>query len=116
MNFLDKLKKRWGANGPVQVVIILIVFALTGFTVLFIKKPIFSFFEISQEKGFIKTVLYLLIVLPLYQGLLLFYGFLFGQFRFFWEKEKKLVKKVKNLFSSKKSPVKQMKPEFKKEG
>jgi hypothetical protein len=36
-------------------------------------------------------VLYLLVIFPLYQVLLLVYGALFGQFRFFWKKEKQLL-------------------------
>jgi len=38
----------------------------------------------------------------LYQILLLVYGFIFGQFRFFWEKEKKLVKRIGTVFTRKK--------------
>jgi hypothetical protein len=77
------------------VVLVLIVFALTGFTILFIKKPIFDFLGISMERGgFWKTVLYLLLVLPLYQIILLIWGFVFGQFSFFWEKEKQFLRRI----------------------
>jgi hypothetical protein len=77
------------------VVLVLIVFALTGFTILFIKKPIFDFLGISMERGgFWKTVLYLLLVLPLYQIILLIWGFVFGQFAFFWEKEKQFLRRI----------------------
>lgn len=73
----------------------MIVFALTGFTILFIKKPIFDFLGISMERGgFWKTVLYLLLVLPLYQIILLIWGFVFGQFAFFWEKEKEFIRRI----------------------
>ena len=93
--FLHRLQTKWKLNSLLQVVLILIVFALTGFTILFIKKPIFDFLGVSMEKGgFWKTVLYLLLVLPLYQIILLMWGFVFGQFSFFWEKEKQFIRKI----------------------
>ncbi|WP_228527659.1 DUF6787 family protein [Pararhodonellum marinum] len=101
--FLQKLRSKWQLKSIWQVVLVLLVFALTGFTVLFIKKPLFDFLGISLEKGgFWKTVLYLIFVLPLYQLILLFYGFLLGQFHFFWEKEKLFFRRVGKVFSSQK--------------
>lgn len=94
-NFLNRLQTKWKLNSLLQVVLILIVFALTGFTILFIKKPIFDFLGVSMERGgFWKTVLYLLLVLPLYQIILLMWGFVFGQFSFFWEKEKQFFRRI----------------------
>lgn len=82
-----------------QVILVLVVFACTGTTVLLIKAPIFDVLGVNMEEGgFWKTVLYLLLVLPLYQALLLAYGFIFGQFRFFWEKEKRFIKKIGKIF------------------
>lgn len=93
--FLQKLQSKWNLKSLRQVVLVLIVFALTGFTILFIKKPIFDFLGISMERGgFWKTVLYLLLVLPLYQIILLMWGFVFGQFDFFWEKEKQFLRRI----------------------
>ena len=101
-NFLEKLKTKWKLESLFQVIIILIVFALTGFTILFIKKPIFDFLGISMERGgFWKTVLYLLLVLPLYQIILLIWGFVFGQFGFFWEKEKQFFRRITGRKSKK---------------
>lgn len=94
-NFLQRLQAKWKLNSLLQVVLVLIVFALTGFTILFIKKPIFDFLGVSMERGgFWKTVLYLLLVLPLYQIILLMWGFVFGQFSFFWEKEKQFLRRI----------------------
>lgn len=94
-NFLQRLQAKWHLNSLFQVVLVLIVFALTGFTILFIKKPIFDFLGVSMERGgFWKTVLYLLLVLPLYQIILLMWGFVFGQFSFFWEKEKQFIRRI----------------------
>ena len=98
--FLKKLQNKWNLKSLWQVILVLLVFACTGMTVLFIKEPIFELLGISMEEGgFWKTVLYLLFVLPLYQAFLLVYGLLFGQFNFFWEKEKQFLQRVGRMFS-----------------
>ncbi len=98
--FLKKLQEKWILRNALQVVLVLLLFACTGFTVLLIKAPLFDLLGISMEPGgFWKTFLYLLLVLPIYQAMLLAYGFLFGQFRFFWEKEKLFIQRMGKLFS-----------------
>ncbi|MFC5626450.1 DUF6787 family protein [Algoriphagus winogradskyi] len=99
--FLQRLQSKWKLDSLLQVVLVLVVFACTGFTILFIKNPILDFFGV-EKGGFVNTLLYLLLVLPLYQILLLIYGFIFGQFRFFWEKEKQIFRRIGGLFSKKK--------------
>ena len=102
--FLSKLKSRWGLQSGFQVLIILIVFALTGFSIVYLKKWIFWLFGFDgSSKGWWGTVAYLVLVFPLYQVLLLVYGFIFGQFHFFWEKEKKLLGLIRRLFRKRKT-------------
>lgn len=82
-----KLSERWQV--PIdKVVYILIVFALTGFTIAYIKKPIFNYFSINQST--LLTAIYYILTLPIYNLTLLVYGFIFGQFNFFWNFEKKM--------------------------
>lgn len=102
--FLQRLQTKWKLDSLFQVVMVLVVFACTGFTILFIKNPILNFFGVERGggQGFLNTLLYLLLVLPLYQIFLLIYGFIFGQFRFFWEKEKQIFRRIGALFSKKK--------------
>ncbi len=100
--WLENLRSKWGLNSLWQVILVLIVFAFTGMTVLLIKQPIFDILGVDMSRGgFWKTVLYLLLVLPLYQAFLLVYGFIFGQFSFFWEKEKQFIRRVGQLFRKK---------------
>lgn len=101
--FLQRLQIKWKLESLLQVVLVLVVFACTGFTILFIKNPILNFFGVERGggQGFLNTVLYLLLVLPLYQIFLLIYGFIFGQFNFFWEKEKQIFRRIGKLFSKK---------------
>ena len=46
---MKKLKERWGIEHNWQIVIILIVFAVTGSTASYIGKPILSFLNITPE-------------------------------------------------------------------
>ncbi|EMR02059.1 DUF6787 family protein [Cesiribacter andamanensis] len=97
--FLVRLKERWGLQSLLQVVAVLVVFSLTGSTVVLIRKFLFAAIGFDDATPFwLKTVTYLLFIMPFYQILLLAYGFLLGQFTFFWEKEKKLARRIAGLF------------------
>ena len=96
--WLEKLRKRLNLNSIGQVIIVLVVFACTGFTVLFLKQPILRFFAGDPPFSTTATVLYYLLILPIYNIILLGYGFLFGQFSFFWAFEKKFVKRLISIF------------------
>jgi hypothetical protein len=100
--WIDHLQQRWGVNSAWQVFIILVVFACTGLTVMAIKQPIFNWLGVGEQTpGWLRAVIYILTVLPAYQVLLLAYGFLFGQFTFFWNFEKRLFGRIGKLFSKK---------------
>ncbi|MBL7945831.1 MAG: diacylglyceryl transferase [Flavobacteriales bacterium] len=86
--WMDRLSSRWGVS-PGRVVLILLVFACTGFTVLFLKRPIVAYFAGEGEQPVLFTVVYYVLILPVYNVLLLLYGALFGQFSFFWAFEKR---------------------------
>ncbi|MBN1821833.1 MAG: hypothetical protein JXR31_13570 [Prolixibacteraceae bacterium] len=102
---IDFLKKRWGITSGFQVIIILIVFAITGFSVMYIKDFLFNLLNITYNTSpWLRVPLYILIVLPAYQVILLTVGTLFGQFRFFWNFEKKLL----NRFRFKKKKKEQL--------
>jgi hypothetical protein len=93
---VNKLKKRWNITSNWQIAIILIVFSITGSTAAYIGKPILGFFNITPEN--INLVLYWFIRVSLlfivYQIMLVFFGWLFGQFQFFWNFEKKMLCRI----------------------
>lgn len=101
MKWIEKLKTRWGLTTLWQVLIVLTVFACTGFTVVFIKAPLLDFIRGEAETQWWMTLLYYLAILPVYNLLLLAYGFLFGQFSFFWNYEKKAFKRMAKRFGRK---------------
>lgn len=88
-NWMQRLARRWNVP-PSRVLIILLVFACTGFTVMFLKRPIVAWASgDTGEPPVLFSVLYYVLILPFYNVLLLLYGALFGQFSFFWEFEKR---------------------------
>lgn len=92
---MDQIKKRWGINSNYQLAIIFIVFAITGSVSAWLSKPVCSWLGIEKEDlGIWFTPLRLILIFPLYQVLLVIIGFLFGQFKFFWTFEKKMLRKM----------------------
>ncbi|WP_372757654.1 DUF6787 family protein [Mariniflexile sp.] len=93
---MKKLKERWGIEKDWQIIMILIVFAVTGSTASYIGKPILSFFQISTENLGVLAywVVRILLLFVMYQFLLVFFGWLFGQHKFFWNFEKKMLRRI----------------------
>jgi hypothetical protein len=90
---MKELKKRWGIESNFQLTIIFIVFAITGSASAWLSKPVCLWIGITKDDfGFWFTPVRLVLIFPLYQVLLVLMGFLFGQFKFFWAFEKKMLK------------------------
>lgn len=89
-----KLENKWIVTYKWEMIRIFIVFAITGSSSAMISKPIMAFMGVTKENlnPFVYWVLYAIIGLIFYQILLVFFGWLFGQFKFFWEFEKKMLK------------------------
>ena len=94
MNWIEKLKERWKVKGALQVIIILGVFACTGLSVMLLKRPIFTYLFNAGPMPFWATVVYYILILPIYNLFLLLYGFIFGQFYFFWNFEKRTINRI----------------------
>jgi hypothetical protein len=101
MSWIQKLQERWQVRNAFQVIVILLVFACTGFTVLFLKRPLFTYWFGSSPMPLWASVLYYILILPVYNVFLLFYGSLLGQFRFFWDFEKRFFKRIFVIFKKK---------------
>lgn len=86
---IDQLKQKWGIESTHRVVLIFVIFGVTGSLIMILKEPIFQVLQVPSN-----TTLWLQIPLAvlIYQVLLLAVGSVFGEFRFFWEKEKRLVR------------------------
>lgn len=106
------LKKKWGVESNAQLTVIFIVFAITGSLSAKLALPLLHFIGIQPDAfdGLpLGTLLYvllrILIIFPIYQVLLIVIATLFFQFKFFWEFEKKILKKIgfSFLFKDKKT-------------
>lgn len=94
---MKKFKQRWGITSSWQVVVIIIVFAVTGSSAAYLSKPILNLLGITSQKVSVVGyyLLYIILIFPIYQVLLVGFGFLFGQFNFFWSFEKKMLRSMK---------------------
>jgi hypothetical protein len=89
------LKQHWGLTSNFQLTLIIIVFAITGSASAWLSKPFCLWLGITKEDlGFWFTPIRLILIFPIYQVLLVAIGFLFGQFKFFWAFEKKMLKSM----------------------
>lgn len=88
----EKLKKRWQIESNFQLILILIVFSITGSVSAWISKPFVEWLGLNDQfiPFWLFTVLRLLLIFPIYNVILILVGTLFGQFRFFWAFEKKM--------------------------
>jgi hypothetical protein len=98
---MKKLKHRWGIESTFQLIIIFVVFAITGSSSVYVAKPFLEW--VGLERGNFPEVwwsggaywtLRLLLIFPFYQVLLILFGWLFGQFQFFWNFEKKMINRM----------------------
>lgn len=96
---MKKLKERWGITSNFQLVVIFIVFAITGSASVWVAKPFLEWVGLDRSNfpdaawsGWVYWFLRLILIFPFYQVLLVFFGWLFGQFTFFWSFEKKMLK------------------------
>ena len=93
---MRKLKQRWDITSNWQLTIIFIVFAITGSTAAKFAAPLTEAIGITEDNGwYIYWPVRILIIFPAYQILLVFFGWLFGEFHFFWNFEKKMLRSMK---------------------
>jgi hypothetical protein len=98
---LKRLKEKWGIVSNKQLIIIFVVFGITGSLSVKLALPVLQYLNINPDTfetiplgNVIYWVLRILIIFPVYQVLLLGIGTIFFQFRFFWEFEKKIMNRL----------------------
>ncbi len=94
---MEKLKQRWGLTSNWQVLAIILVFSLNGSFATWVAKPVTEFFGLSSETTepyILYLTLRILLIFPIYQITLPIVGWFFGQFKFFWNFEKKMIKRL----------------------
>ena len=93
---MEKLKKRWNIENNWAIIAIFIVFAINGSFAAWVAKPITSLLGLSTESvsPLVYWPLRILLIFPIYQFTLPLVGWLFGQFKFFWSFEKKILNRL----------------------
>ncbi|WP_420601311.1 DUF6787 family protein [Flagellimonas sp.] len=91
-----KLANKWPVAQRWEMIAIFIVFAITGSISGKLAGPVTEWLGIHQEmvSGWVYWPIRILLIFPLYQVLLVLFGWLFGQFSFFWSFEKKMLKRM----------------------
>ncbi len=93
---MKKLKIRWNIETNKQLFIILLVFSVTGSSAAKLASPITELLGITRELGwYIYWPIRILIIFPVYQVLLVFFGWVFGEFDFFWTFEKRMIRSLR---------------------
>lgn len=90
---MKRLKEKWGITSNFQFIIILIVFSVTGSIAVWVAKPILELVGLDKSAvtAWIFWPIRIAIIFPVYQVMIIVIGALFGQFKFFWAFEKKML-------------------------
>ena len=90
---MNRLKEKWGITSNFQIIIILLVFSITGSIAVWIARPVLSLVGLDKEtvSSWLFWPIRIFIIFPIYQVLIVIIGALFGQFKFFWAFEKKML-------------------------
>ena len=94
---MKKLKQRWNIHSNMQLAVIFVVFAITGSTAAKFAGPFMELIGLYREttNGWIYWPVRILAIFPIYQVLLVFFGWLFGEYSFFWNFEKKMLRSMR---------------------
>ena len=94
---IDKLVKKFEANSIQHLIIIFIIFALSGSGSIFISSPILTILKLERLISFypLYLIVRIILIVPIYQLLLILVASLFGQFNYFWKFEKRFLQRLK---------------------
>ena len=81
---MQKIRNLFKVNSNTQLLIVNIVFAVTGTASVYLAGVIIDFFGLNALNTILYWSLRILLLVPVYQILLIIIGTLFGQFSYFW--------------------------------
>jgi len=93
---MNKLKERWGITSNFQMLVIFVVFAINGTLSAKISRLLMDAMGITSENTpwFLYYIILIVLVLPLYPFMLMAFGYLFGQSKFFFPFSKRMLKSI----------------------
>lgn len=96
LKLFNSLEKKWNITYRWELIAIFLVFAITGSSAAKLSGPLVRLLHLHEyfNNPFLFWTIRLLIVFPIYQALLVVIGWFFGQFNFFWNFEKKMLRRL----------------------
>ena len=96
----EKLLKLFKVDNYLRLLIVFIVFGITGsLSVILGKYVLITLFTSDIMNNEFYWLIRILLIFPLYQILLIIVGTLFGEFKYFWAIEKKILMRLKIIKS-----------------
>ena len=94
---IQNLIKKFKAKSKVHLLVIFIIFGLSGSFSLWISSPIMSALDLKNMLNNYPLYIFLrfLIIIPIYQLILIVIASIFGEFNYFWRFEKQFLKRIK---------------------
>ena len=107
-----KLYKRWGVTQRWQLIAMFLVFAVTGSSAGKLSDPCMELVGLAKEttNGWVYWPVRILLIFPVYQVLLVIFGWIFGQYAFFKDFAIKMASKMGFGFLFKKKTTSDAKP------
>ena len=100
---MKKIRNFFKVESNYQLLIVNIVFAITGVTSLYFADYILDIFLLDKNNynSFFYWAGRILVLLPVYQILLILFGTLFGQSSYFMTMQKKTMQRLRIIFKNK---------------
>ena len=94
---IEKLVNKFKANSIRHLLVIFIIFALSGSGSLFISSPILIVLGLDKLITFYPLYIFvrIILIIPIYQFILIIIASLFGEFHYFWKFEKKFLQRLR---------------------
>lgn len=91
-----KLENKWKVAHKWEMIAIFIVFAITGSLAGKLAGPFTEWIGLGRDdvNGFVYWFARIFLIFPIYQVILIVVGWLFGQYKFFWGFEKKMLSRM----------------------
>lgn len=96
-NLWNRLKARWGVTNGGMVAII-VAFSLAGSAVLRIGRPIVDAILPDNTPRWLWWTVKVIVIVPIYEVLLVSFGTLLGQGRFFRDKQRRVLRAISKPF------------------
>ena len=94
---LKKITNKFHAKSLKHLTVIFIVFAISGSASLYISTLILSLINLKEIINYypLYLVIRIIFLIPIYQLVLIIIATIFGEFQYFWNFEKKFLKRLR---------------------